>query len=307
MQGILVPLALPELTLLSQSVHPDGCLEVHVIATTTHAMCPTCQQVCVKVHDTRGRAKRDVALREYQVRLVLCKRRFRCMKCRRSFTEPDSVCGRYRRTTQRFRDDLARQASQQPISRVATQAQTGPRFIEECLENWIEAQLAKEGRTGSETSQLPTPCFLGIDEFARCKGHRYDTILCDLQSRNVLEISAGRTQDEVVKLLERLDDPDAVKAVSMDMSASYRPAVQLCLPKAQIVVDHFHVIQHVMKGVKKIVSSFAHKTEGKPLLQAKQHLFLMAHEDLTDTQEQERITIGQALPALEAAWQLKEA
>jgi transposase len=34
----------------------------------------------------------------------------------------------------------------------------------------------------------------------------------------------------------------------MDMSASFRPAVQLCLPKAHIVVDHFHVIQHVMKA-----------------------------------------------------------
>ena len=78
LQGIFVPLALPELTLLSQSVHLDGCLEVHVIATTNHASCPTCHQGCVKVHDTRGRAKRDVALREYQVRLVLYKRRFCC-------------------------------------------------------------------------------------------------------------------------------------------------------------------------------------------------------------------------------------
>ena len=211
--------------------------------------------MCVNVHDTRGRAKRDVALREFPVRLVLYKRRFRCMTCRRSFTELDRVCGRYRRTTQRFRDALARQASQQPISQVAAQAETGPRFVEECLETWIEAQLANEGRTVSETSQLPTPCFLGIDEFACQKGHRYETILCDLQSRKVVEVSEGRTQDDAVKLLERLDTPDAVKAVSMDMSASYRPAVQPCLPKAQIVVDHFHVIQHVMKAFKKIVSS----------------------------------------------------
>jgi hypothetical protein len=32
----------------------------------------------------------------------------------------------------------------------------------------------------------------GIDEFARRKGHRYDTILCDLDGRHVLEVSAGR-------------------------------------------------------------------------------------------------------------------
>jgi transposase len=84
---------------------------------------------------------------------------------------------------------------------------------------------------------------LGIDEFALRKGHRYDTILCDLEARDVLEICDGRKKEEVVQLLERLSDPDAVKAVSMDMSASFRPAVQTALPKAQIVVDHFHVIQ----------------------------------------------------------------
>jgi transposase len=41
----------------------------------------------------------------------------------------------------------------------------------------------------------------------------------------------------------------------MDMSASFRPAVERCLPHAQIVVDHFHVIQHVMKAFRKTVSS----------------------------------------------------
>ena len=117
--------------------------------------------------------------------------------------------------------------------------------MQECLESLGEEHLAQEGRTINETAKLPTPCFLGIDEFARRKGHHYDTILCDLGNRTVLEISEGRKLEEVQKVLERLDHPDAVKAVSMDMSASFRPAVQLCLPKAQIVVDHFHVIQHV--------------------------------------------------------------
>lgn len=306
-QGILVPLALPDFKILRQGLQPDGSLEVHVIATTDRAACPRCQQMCVKVHDTRGRVKRDGTLREYRVRLVLYKRRFRCLTCRRTFTEADTICGRYRRTTQRFRDALAQQASVQPITQVAEQAGTGPRFIEECLETWIEDQLSREERTVSETAALSTPCFLGIDEFARRKGHRYDTILCDLERRKVVEVSEGRTQEEVVKLLERLDAPDAVKAVSMDMSACYRPAVQLCLPKAHIVVDHFHVIQHVMKAFRKIVSSWAHKKEGKPLVQGKQHLFLMAHETLSEEQVQERSKIGEALPLLEEAWQLKEA
>jgi transposase len=306
-EGIIVPLDMPELKILSQCLQTDGSIEVHVIARTDREACPTCRNVCMKIHDTRGRVKRDIALREYQVRLVIHKRRFRCIACRRTFTETDSVCGRGKRTTKRFREYLAKQACQQPIAHVAEQADVGPRFVHECLVSLVEEQCVKEGRTLNETAKLPTPCFLGIDEFARRKGHRYDTILCDLVQRKVLEISEGRKLEDVQKLLERLDDPDAVKAVSMDMSASFRPAVQLCLPKAQIVVDHFHVIQHVMKAFKKIVSSWAHKKEGKPLLQGKQHLFLTAKEDLTEEQVKERNTIGATLPLLEAAWQLKEA
>lgn len=93
-QGIIVPLDLAELKILSQSLQKDGSLEVHVIATKDREPCPTCQRVCVKIHDTRRSVKRDLSLRIYQVRLVLYKRRFRCTACQRTFTETESVCGR---------------------------------------------------------------------------------------------------------------------------------------------------------------------------------------------------------------------
>lgn len=306
-QGIVVPLDLPDFKIVSQSKLGDGSLEVHVIATKDQETCPGCQAVSRKIHDTRKRVKRDMALRTYQVRLVLYTRRFRCTVCQRTFTETESMCGRYKRTTKRFRHFLAQQASARPIAQIAEQEQVGPRFVQDCLLAQGEEKLAKVGRTLDETAPLPTPRLLGIDEFARRKGHRYDTILCDLVSRTVLEVSEGRTLEDVQKLLGRLSEPDAVEAVSMDMRASFRPAVQLVLPQATIVVDHFHVIQHVMKAFRKIVSSWAHKKEGMILLHRKQHLFLRAQEDLTEEQAQERTMIGTRLPQLEEAWQLKEA
>lgn len=75
--------------------------------------------------------------------------------------------------------------------------------------------------------------------------------------------------EDLQKLLKRLENPDAVNVVSMDMSASFRPAVELYLPQTTIMVDHFYVIQHVMKAFKKIVSSWAHKKEGVILLHRK--------------------------------------
>ena len=125
------------------------------------------------------------------------------------------------------------------------QVQVSPRFVHGSLHAWIEEKLEKKGQSLDERAKLPTPQILGIDEFALRKGLGSDTILCDTQGRDVLEVCEGRKKEEVVKLLKRLSDPDAVKAVSMDMSASFRPAVAAALPNAQIVVDHFHVIEHV--------------------------------------------------------------
>jgi transposase len=190
---------------------------------------------------------------------------------------------------------------------VAQEVQVSPRFVHGCLHAWIEEKLNKKGQTLDEEAKLPTPQILGIDEFALRKGHRYDTILCDLEARDVLEVCDGRKKEDVVKLLKRLNDPESVKAVSMDMSASFRPAVQTALPNAQIVVDHFHVIQHVMKAFRKVLSSWAHKKEGMVLLYRKQYLFLKAKEDLTEQEAREREKIGARLPLLEKAWQLKEA
>jgi transposase-like protein len=287
-EAILVPLDLAEMHIVSQAWLADGTIRVQVMAVTTQATCPHCQKRCVKIHDTRPRKKRDLSLRGHRVELIVLKRRFRCLLCRKSFTERDTVCGWRRKTTARLREAIGTLACTQPIAHVAAATGVGPRFVQECFQTVAQQVIERKGLSTDEHQPLATPQFLGIDEFARRKGHRYDTILCDLEARQVLEVSMGRKQDEVVALLERLSDPDAVKAVSMDMSASYRPAVQLCLPKAQIVVDHFHVIQHVMKGFKKVLQSWAHKTEGKPLLEGKQALFLRAQDDLTAEQAQER-------------------
>ena len=83
-EGIIVPLDLPEFKILDQQVPGDGSIEVHVIARINREACPRCRQICVKVHDTRRRVKRDIRLRTYQIRLVVYKRRFCCLACKRS-------------------------------------------------------------------------------------------------------------------------------------------------------------------------------------------------------------------------------
>lgn len=306
-QGIVVPLELAGLRILKQEVQADGRIRVEVIGTNHQATCPHCSCVCVKQHDVRKRSKRDVPLRGHRVELVLHKRRFWCLRCHKAFTESDSACGRRKRTTVRLREEIGKQACSRPLMHVASHYEVGPRFVQACLEAVASTQLAKRGLSLEESGPLPTPRFLGIDEFARRKGQRYDTILCDLEGRKVLEVSAGRKKDEVASLLERLSNCDGVEAVSMDMSITFREAVQLCLPRARIVADHFHVIQHVNKAVTKVIGRCAKTEEGKQALEGQRHLFLRNQADLSAEEEQTRAALAAAFPEIGRARQLKEA
>jgi transposase len=304
--GVVVPLRLPGLRVVAQCPGADGRLEVRVIGTTTRATCPHCGRVSAKQHDVRPRRKRDLALRELPVVLVLLKRRYRCRTCRRAFTEPDTACGWRRRTTARLRAELGEQACTRPVAQVAAAYGVGPRLVRACWEEVVEQHLREAGRSLDEAAPLPTPRYLGIDEFARRKGQRYDTILCDLEHRHVLEVSPGRSQQEVVRLLERLEDPDAVVAVSMDMSGPFREAVQLCLPRAQVVADHSHVVQHVGKALAKVFARSTQAAPGRTALKGQRGLFVRPRETLIATQEQTRAALAAAFPELGAAWTAKE-
>jgi transposase len=306
-QSLLVPLGLPGFQILKQTLTQEGGLEVTILSSTDRAACPRCGRLSPKQHDRRLRRKRDVPLAGRQVSLLLVKRRFWCLTCRRAFTEPDTICGWRRRTTERLRETIGTQACSRPIAHVAAELDVGPRLVQRCLERVAEGRLSKQGRTLETQTPLPTPRFLGMDDFARRKGKRYATILCDLEARCVLDVVVGRTQAEVCPLLERLDAPDRVEAVSMDMSGSFREAVQLCLPRARIVADHFHVVQHVGKALAQVLSRCARSQEGRATLKGQRHLFLRAAENLEPEEETTRTQLASGFPDLDAAWRHKEA
>ena len=85
---------------------------------------------------------------------------------------------------------------------------------------------------------------IAIDEIAVAKGHRYLTVVMDLESGAVVFVGDGKGADALKPFWKRLRPSGAmIEAVAMDMSAAYRSAVSTHLPKAVIVFDHFHVVK----------------------------------------------------------------
>src|SRR3954467_9714704 len=85
---------------------------------------------------------------------------------------------------------------------------------------------------------------IAVDEIAVGKGHRYLTLVMDLDSGAVVFVGDGKGADALKPFWKRLRPSKAkIEAVAMDMSAAYRGAVSTHLKKAVIVFDHFHVIK----------------------------------------------------------------
>jgi transposase len=86
--------------------------------------------------------------------------------------------------------------------------------------------------------------YIAIDEIAVAKGHRYLTLVMDLESGAVVFVGDGKGADALKPFWKRLRPSGAkIEAVAMDMSVAYRGAVSTHLPKAKIVFDHFHVVK----------------------------------------------------------------
>src|SRR5262249_15378791 len=85
---------------------------------------------------------------------------------------------------------------------------------------------------------------IAIDEIAVAKGHRYLTVVMDLETGAVVVVGSGQGADALKPFWKRLQPSQGqIAAVAMDMSGAYQAAVRTCLPKAKIVFDHFHVIK----------------------------------------------------------------
>jgi transposase len=85
---------------------------------------------------------------------------------------------------------------------------------------------------------------IAIDEISIGGGHRYLTVVLDLERGAVLFVGDGKGADALDPFWKRLKaSRPRVRAVAVDMSAAYILAARRRLPQATLVFDHFHVVK----------------------------------------------------------------
>ena len=156
---------------------------------------------------------------------------------------------------------------------------------------------------------------IAIDEISVGKppgGHRYLTVVLDLDSGAVVFVGEGKGADSLRPFWKRLRRAGArIEAAATDMSPAYIAAVQQNLPGAFHVFDRFHVVKlfnDQLADLRRQVQRSVEKAEHKQLLKGTLWLLLKNPQNL-DPRKHEPERLEEALRInrpLATAYYMKE-
>jgi transposase len=157
----------------------------------------------------------------------------------------------------------------------------------------------------------PIP-YLGVDEKAFRKGHKYLTLVNDLSGSRVLYVAEDREQKSLDGFWPTLTEKqrDGIAAVAMDMWDPYVKSVQEHLPESahKIVFDKYHIARHLGEAVDRIRrrEQKGLKAEGDHRLTGTKYQWLRNPATLEDEQKREFAQLVSSELKTARAWALKE-
>ena len=96
---------------------------------------------------------------------------------------------------------------------------------------------------------------IGIDEVSYCKGHKFATIVYDLDRAVVLWVGKGKGRSTIDRFFNNfLSDyqKGKIKWASCDMSDAFIEAIKFHCKNAKLVLDRFHIVQALNKAVDEV-------------------------------------------------------
>jgi transposase len=266
--------------------------------------CPACGSRDVIGRGRNVRRFRTVPIGGKPVYLVLPVPRVECRHCgvvrqvQIGFADPRV---RYTRAFQRYALELGRRMT---IQDVANRLKVSWDVIKEIQKQHLKRRFGKP--------KLKHLKQIAIDEISTGKGHRYVTIVMDLQSGAVVHVGEGKGGDALKEFWRRLRSSQArIEAVAMDMSPAYIEAVLSHLPNATLVFDRFHLIKLYNDKLSDLRRALYHQladTMQKQVLKGVRWLLLKRPENLDPTRNepqrlQEALRLNEPLAT---AYYLKE-
>jgi transposase len=174
----------------------------------------------------------------------------------------------------------------------------------------ILERAVKRGLARRQAEEIPQ---LGVDEKAFRKGHKYLTLVNDLQRNRVLYVAEDREQRSLDGFWSTITNQQlaSIQAVALDMWDPYLASLKEHLPEAEkkIVFDKFHIAKHLGEAVDK-VRRREHKllkAEGDERLTGTKYDWLRNPDSMDEKQRREFADLRRGQLKTARAWALKEA
>lgn len=162
--------------------------------------------------------------------------RIECRNCHREPLLPVPFADPRRSYTRSFERLVLELRESMTLKDVARYLNVSDWLVKDIEKRWLGKHFAKP--------RLKDLRHIAIDEIATRKGHKYLTIVMDLESGAVVFVGEGKGADALKPFWRSLKASRArVEAVAIDMSAAYYQAVCEDLPDAAVVFDWFHVVK----------------------------------------------------------------
>ena len=132
--------------------------------------------------------------------------------------------------------------------------------------------------------------YIAIDEISVKKGHKYVTLVMDLQSGAVVFVGDGKGADSLLPFWKKLHRSRAqIQAVATDMSPAYIGAVRENLPGTPLVFDHFHVVKLMNEALTEIRRGLYHELKNladRKVLKGSRWILLKNPENLCQEKDE---------------------
>lgn len=228
------------------------------------------------------RAFAFVPLWNLAVVLVYCMRRIDCVRCGVTVERVPWADGK-QRTCNVFRLFLARWARRLPWDEVAQLFGTSWGVVYRAIEWVVQWGLAHR--------ELDGVVSIGVDEVAVWKGHKYATVVYQIDAgmRRLLWVGRDRTEASLRGFFEMFGEvrSAAVQFVASDMWKPYLNVIKRHAVQALHVLDRFHVVAKLNKAVDEVRAKEAREMARKgyaPVLKHTRWCFLKRPKNLTKPQ-----------------------
>ncbi len=207
--------------------------------------CPNCHQIHTRAHDYKWIKLKDVPFGNKKCVWKVLRARIFCDCKSKIVVEYMSFRSKHHRLTQRF----VNYVEEVLCSKMFTVMDVSKLFD---LDYWIIYKIDHDVLYRLlQHMKIPDPIHISVDEKSFRKGHRYVTIVTDVDLGKAVWVSIGNRKESLDEFF-RILGPERcakIKTVAKDLHEPYALSCREFIPQAEEVADKFHVIQRLNKTI----------------------------------------------------------